>query len=238
MRPSTVGLPLAALVAASLALPGVAARSPRYEPPPLPPPVGKDAPGLPPLPETSPRNASYTIDARLDPVKHSINARLVLDWRNLSDQALSSFPFHLYWNAFRNNLSTNARGEGRRAPGDRMTDERSFGWIEVKAVRLLGEAGEDLTPTLRYLNEDGNSDDRTVFEVRSSAKVAPGASARFQIDWEARIPHGSVGRAGWVTTTTSSSSGSPSSGCSGRASGTAIRSTPGPSSSAISASTT
>jgi hypothetical protein len=92
-----------------------------------------------------------------------------------------------------------------------LTDERSFGWIEVKSVRLLGDARarkaevgtstgaeEDLTPSLHYLNEDGNTDDRTVMEVRSSAAVAPGASARFQIDWEARIPHGSVGRAGWV----------------------------------------
>ena len=122
----------------------------------------------------------------------------MLDWRNTSDQALASFPFHLYWNAFRNNLSTAARGEGRRAPAERMKDERSFGWTEVKSVRLLGEAEEDLTPTLTYLNEDGNADDRTVMQVRTSEPIAPGASARFRIEWESRIPHGSIGRAGWV----------------------------------------
>jgi len=198
MRPRTTGVLLAALTAAALALPVARASSPRHVPPPLPPPAGRDAPGLPPLPEVSPRNASYTIDARLDPEKRTIRGSLVLDWRNTSDQALASFPFHLYWNAFRNNLSTTARGEGRRAPSDRMKDERSFGWIEVKSVSLLGASEEDLTPTLRYLNEDGNTDDRTVMEVRSSRPIAPGASGRFRIEWESRIPHGSVGRAGWV----------------------------------------
>jgi hypothetical protein len=198
MRPRTAGFLFAALVAFALAFPAAHARDPRHEPPPLPPPAGKDAPGLPPLPEVSPRSASYTIEARLDPEKRTITGSLVLDWRNTSDQALASFPFHLYWNAFRNNLSTHARGEGRRAPADRMKDERSFGWTEVKSVRLLGEPEQDLTPTLRYLNEDGNTDDRTVMEVRTASPIPPGGSGRFRVEWESRIPHGSVGRAGWV----------------------------------------
>jgi hypothetical protein len=198
MRPRTAGFLLVAFAAFVLAREGAHARGPRHVRPPLPPPAGKHAPGLPPLPEVSPRNASYTIEARLDPDKRTLSGSLVLDWKNTSDQPLASFPFHLYWNAFRNNLSTNARGEGRRAPSDLMKDERSFGWTEVKSVRLLGEAEEDLTPTLTYLNEDGNSDDRTVMQVRTSSPIAPGASARFRIEWESRIPHGSVGRAGWV----------------------------------------
>src|SRR5262245_9776725 len=61
---------------------------------------------LPPLPAQSPRNANYTIAARLDPEKHMIEGRLVLEWRNLGDKPVDTFPFHLYWNAFRNNLST------------------------------------------------------------------------------------------------------------------------------------
>ena len=116
MRPRTKGLLLAALATMALALESAQAKGPGHVAPPLPPPAGKDAPGLPPLPEVSPRNASYTIEARLDPEKRTITGSLVLDWKNTSDQALASFPFHLYWNAFRNNLSTTARGEGRRAP--------------------------------------------------------------------------------------------------------------------------
>ncbi|HXK10182.1 MAG TPA: M1 family metallopeptidase [Vicinamibacteria bacterium] len=201
MSPRTVGVALAALAGGVLAFSGAQAAAPRV-PRPLPPPAGKDA-GLPPLPEVSPRNASYTIEARLDPEKRTIAGTLVLEWRNTSDQALSSFPFHLYWNAFRNNLSTTARGEGRRAPENRKREERTFGWIQVRSVRLLGDSGkgaatEDLTPTIRTLNEDGNADDRTVMEVRTEKPIAPGGTGRFRIEWDALIPYGSAGRAGWV----------------------------------------
>jgi hypothetical protein len=135
MRTRAVGAVLAALAGLALAFPGVRAASPRHVSPPLPPVAGKDGPGLPPLPEVSARNASYTIEARLDPEKRTLAGWLVLEWRNTTDRALDTFPFHLYWNAFRNNLSTMARGEGRRAPGDRRTEERTFGWIQVKSVR-------------------------------------------------------------------------------------------------------
>jgi hypothetical protein len=171
---------------------------PPWLPPPLPPVAGRDAPGLPALPAVSPRNASYEIDAHLAPETHSLAGSLVLTWRNTSDQALSRFPFHLYWNAFRNNLSSSARGEGRRVPDSRRREDRTFGWIEVKSIRLLGAPEEDLTPTLRYLHEDGNSHDRTVMEVGTARPVEPGETVRFRIEWDSRIPYGSIGRAGWV----------------------------------------
>jgi hypothetical protein len=155
---------------------------------------------LPPLPERSTRNASYTIDARLDPEAHAIEGSLVLEWRNTSGVSLDSFPFHLYWNAFSNNLSTSARGRGRRAA--RLPDvepERGFGYVQVRSVRLLSGGDVDLLPTLRYIQpDDGNPDDRTVMEVRTPAPVAPDAVARFKIEWTSKIPHGIVGRAGFV----------------------------------------
>jgi hypothetical protein len=201
MRSFTAGLALAGLAGVALSLACTRAAAPGHVPPPLPAVAGRDAPGLPPLPEVSPRNASYAIEARLDPEKRTIAGALVLEWRNTTDQALSTFPFHLYWNAFRNNLSTTARGEGRRAPRDDTREERTFGWIQVKSVRLLGDAEgtiQDLTPTIRYPNEDGNPDDRTVMEVRTGKPIAPGESGRFRVEWESLVPHGSIGRAGWV----------------------------------------
>jgi hypothetical protein len=197
MRQTAAFVLLAALAGGALAC--TPAREARRVPP-LPPPAGPDAPGLPPLPAASPRNASYSIDARLDPEKHTITASLVLDWRNTSDRPLSTFPFHLYWNAFRNNLSTTARGEGRRAPDDRKREDRSYGWTQVRRVQLTSPdaAEQDLTPSLRYPAEDGNVDDRTVMEVTSARPVAPGETVRFRVEWDAVEPHGSVGRAGWV----------------------------------------
>ncbi|HEX9709887.1 MAG TPA: hypothetical protein VGB42_07990, partial [Candidatus Thermoplasmatota archaeon] len=171
----------------------------------LPPVEADDA--LPPLPLRSPRNASYTIDARLDPEAHVIDGTLVLEWRNTSGVPLSSFPFHLYWNAFRDNLSTSARGERRTVPrpGSQSERDRRFGYTHVKTVHLLpaaadpAEPGTDLTPTLRYIQpDDGNADDRTVMEVTAPAPVPADGAARFKIAWTSRIPYGDVGRAGWV----------------------------------------
>jgi hypothetical protein len=165
------------------------------------PPVEAD-PTLPPLPAQSPRNANYTIEARLDPDRHEIQGSLVLEWRSTASVPVSSFPFHLYWNAFRNNLSTSARGDGRRAarPGPEWARERGYGYTHVTAVKLLeGEGETDLTPTLRYIQpDDGNPDDRTVMEISTPRPVAPGATVRFKIDWTSRIPYGDRGRAGWV----------------------------------------
>src|SRR5207245_1873925 len=79
-----------------------------------PPPDRAKAPARPALPSRSPRNASYSIGARLDPERHTLQGSLVLEWRNTTGQPQTTLPFHLYWNAFRNTLSTAARGEGRR----------------------------------------------------------------------------------------------------------------------------
>jgi hypothetical protein len=162
------------------------------------PPLTADYP-LPPLPERSPRNANYTIQARLDPEKHVIEGSLVLEWRSLADRPLDAFPFHLYWNAFRNSLSTTAREAGEEGWGARARDDRDFGYTHVRAVRLLGSPDVDLLPTLRYIQpDDGNAQDRTVMEVRTPGPVAPGETVRFAIDWTSQVPYGTSGRAGWV----------------------------------------
>ena len=187
---------LAAALFAGLALAAAVPRAHTQAPgaPALPPP---DTTGLP---ERSPRNANYTMEARLDPAAHTIDGRLVLEWRNLAGVPVQSFPFHLYWNAFLNNLSTSARGDGRRAARSHHRD-RGFGYTRVKSVRLLDAAGAgtDLMPTLRHLApDDGNPADRTVMEVTAPAPVAPGATVHFAIEWTSRVPYGDVGRAGWV----------------------------------------
>src|SRR5262249_52191441 len=133
--------------------------------------------GLPPLPERSPRNASYAMEARLDAGRHRIDGSLVLEWRNTTGQAQSTFPFHLYWNAFRNNLSTAGQGGGRRAFRVGQGDDRTFGYVDVTSVQRLSP-DEDLKPSMRYVApDDGNRDDRTVMEISTALPVAPGETA-------------------------------------------------------------
>src|SRR3972149_5122883 len=162
MRQSTAGAAALALVALALALRPTRADAPTPLPRPLPPLPAEDA-GLPPLPDRPPRTAA---------------------------RPLAPFPFHLYWTAFRNSLSTSARGQSGREPWNRRRTDRSWGWIEVRSVRLLGPPEEDLTPTLRYLHEDGNVEDRTVMEVRTAKPISPGENARFAIEWDALLPQG------------------------------------------------
>ena len=162
------------------------------------PPLADD-PRLPPLPERSPRNANYTMAARLDVERHTIDGHLDLEWRNTTGLPQSTFPFHLYWNAFRNNLSTSARGQSRRL--ERGADPRRWGYTQVSRIAFRdGSAAEaDLTPTIRYVQpDDRNADDRTVMEVTSPAPVPPDALVHFRVDWHALIPYGEGGRAGWV----------------------------------------
>jgi hypothetical protein len=195
---------LSALVVAVVVLGTAALPSPPTKAAALAPPAAAASPGtvvLEGLPAQSPRTSNYSIDARLDEEKHTLIGKLVLEWTNTSGEPLSHFPFHLYWNAFRNNLSSSARGEGRRSArfGD-PPQARAFGYTEVRSIRILGPSSEDLTPTIRYVDpDDGNADDRTLMEVTSAAVVAPGETVRFAVEWTSIIPHGGgVGRAGWV----------------------------------------
>ncbi len=197
-------LSVAAVVAAVVAVTPDArprpepARTPSERIAPLLPAI-EAADDLPPLPERSLRTASYDIEARLDPVAHAITGRLVLNWKNPSTEAQDRFPFHLYWNAYRNTLSTMARetrGLGGPLLASSEDDGERFGFIHVRSIRA---GDEDLTPALQFIQpDDGNLDDRTLAEVQIGHAVGPGETVQFEIEWEARIPHGSLGRSGYV----------------------------------------
>jgi hypothetical protein len=146
-----------------------------------------------PLPGArSPRNASYSIDVRLDHRSKSLSGRAVLTWRNITNRAVTELPFHLYYNAWRNTRSTWMReNESRhRAPvRDRQADE--WGWIEVSAIRLITSASQlvDLTARRTYIApDDGNPDDRTVMSVPLPTPVQPGETVNVELAWTSKVP--------------------------------------------------
>jgi len=138
----------------------------------------------------SPRNANYSINARLDPSTRTITGDEVLTWRNISSTPTSELRFHLYYNAWRNSDSTwmreRARARGRR--DDRP--ESDWSWIELRAIRLLGAGPPvDLTARGRFVApDDGNTRDRTVFAVGLDEPIAPGQTVNVQIEWTSRVP--------------------------------------------------
>src|SRR5262245_49328803 len=54
----------------------------------------------------SPRNANYTITARLDPRSRTLSGSEVIVWRNISGRSTDELQFHLYSNAWRDTRST------------------------------------------------------------------------------------------------------------------------------------
>ena len=142
----------------------------------------------------SPRNASYTIEVRLDPDSKMLEGRQVLTWRNLQDVATDELWFHLYWNGWRNNLSTWMREDEYRNRSDLGGGVRQedWGWTEVDNIALLdhGErARVDLTQTMRFAApDDANRDDRTVMVVDLPGPVLPGEEVRVELQWRAKVP--------------------------------------------------
>jgi hypothetical protein len=139
----------------------------------------------------SPRNASYSITARLDPDSHTLTGREILTWRNISGRATSELRFHLYYNAWRNSESTWMRE--RQLAGSRdlaARPEADWGWIDVTRVQLLGSGEpEDLTDLMQFIApDDGNEADRTVLRIPLAEAVEPDAVINVELEWTSHIP--------------------------------------------------
>src|SRR5882762_1551646 len=141
---------------------------------PVPPPIATLADK--PLSE---RVVAYQIDARFDPAKHTVDATEVLTYHNLTGQPQDTFPFHLYLNAF--NPTSTFMKEGHR---DRSTflhwKDKYKSSAEVKSLAVEGIG--DLTSQIKFISpDDGNPDDRTVFQVKLPRAIAPNESVQFKI---------------------------------------------------------
>jgi hypothetical protein len=167
-------------------------------------------------PPRSPRNANYSIEARLDPASRTITASEIVSWRNVTNRPTDELQFHLYWNAWKNTRSTFMRERALRGrpPTRRPAD---FSTLDVTSIRLLqpgeqdshrpgtpgaiadrtagsqtetaGAGAIDLTDHKRFITpDDGNADDETVLAVRLPTAVGPGETATVEVKWTARVP--------------------------------------------------
>jgi hypothetical protein len=137
------------------------------------------------------RIANYTIDVRLDPASHSLDAREILNWHNTSNQSTDQLYFHLYPNAFRSSNTTFMRESRRHISGG----ER--GWIDITRIADL-RTNHDLTGNIRYVQpDDGNSHDSTVMTVQLVKPVAPRDSVSISIDFHERLPE-AISGSGWA----------------------------------------
>ncbi len=130
-------------------------------------------------PAKSPRIASYHIDVRLDPGRHTLTGTQTLAWTNPGATAVDTLPFHLYLNAFKNDSTlfmTTSRGVMRRA----RAADGGWGWIQLESVKI-GDA--ELASTLRYPGPD-----ETVVELPLPTPVPPGGHVEVAFAFTAQLP--------------------------------------------------
>src|SRR5439155_785255 len=109
-------------------------------------------------------------------------------YRNLTGKPQATFPFHLYLNAFQPK-STWMREERRDRNGgwSQYLDAEYLGSNKVLAIAVEGMG--DVTNRMRFIApDDGNPDDRTVFQVNLPRAVPAGGETTFKIRFEAKMP--------------------------------------------------
>ncbi len=149
----------------------------------------------------SQRVVAYQIDAKYDPPKHTVVATETLTYHNLTGQPLDHFPFHLYLNAFQPKSTwmheAHRDGNFRTSSLDKWKPE-DYGANEVTSFEVVGVG--DLTKQLKFVSpDDGNPDDKTVFDVKLPRAIAPGESVQFKISFKATFPE-VIARTGYKRT--------------------------------------
>jgi hypothetical protein len=138
----------------------------------------------------STRIVAYQIEARLDPVRKTVDATETLTYHNLTGRPLDTFPFHLYLNAFQPTsiFMREVRLYGTRGTGPESGwDPKHYGASEVKSFEVVGQG--DFTKRLEFIQpDDQDPDDHTVFQVKLAKPVAPGADVVFKITFHDQLP--------------------------------------------------
>ena len=150
----------------------------------------------------SQRAVNYQIDAKYDPDKHTIEATETLTYHNLTGQRLDHFPFHLYLNGFQPDSTwvheAHRDGYFRTSTFDEGWDPKHNGSNEITSLEVQGMG--ELTKQMKFVSpDDGNSKDRTVFDIALPRAVEAGQDVVFKIKFKATFPE-VIARTGYKRT--------------------------------------
>ncbi len=138
-------------------------------------------------PALSPRNASYQLQATLDPDDHTIIGSGRVIWRNITSAPAHELRFHLYWNAWRDANSSWMR-EQRLGRNPALAARPPDQWSSIELDSVVAR-GTNLLPGASFVSpDDGNSEDRTVLSVPLDSPVLPGETLDIDVAWTARVP--------------------------------------------------
>lgn len=135
----------------------------------------------------SDRVVRYDIQATLDPVKHTIDGKQKLTWRNRSAEPVCAVYLHLYLNAFESagsTFMTEQRNLSFSFRSDVPIEDGDWGYSKLNRVQQNGQAVR-----WSFVQPDGGpSTDRTVVKLELPQPVAPGASTTLDIDFFNQLP--------------------------------------------------
>ncbi len=126
---------------------------------------------------------NYKIKAKLLSEEKLLKGEETIIWKNSTSKPTSEIYFHLYLNAFRNELSTFMRGAGI---GRFKRKDMEWGYCEIKELKINGA---DLKEKLQYVQpDDGNIYDRTLAKISLEYPVNPEESLTISIIFESKLP--------------------------------------------------
>ncbi len=135
------------------------------------------------------RPVRFDLKVELLPETATLQGKGTIVWTNRTADYIPDIQFHLYWNAFKNELSTMAREARREKMISRYRVKKDeWGWI--KLISLSTDSGLDLLPSASFISPDEphNPDDQTVLRVELPEPLAPGQAITLNLEFQARVP--------------------------------------------------
>ncbi|MDI6850063.1 MAG: M1 family metallopeptidase [Candidatus Saccharicenans sp.] len=135
------------------------------------------------------RHLVYDLKVELLTETAMLNGQETIVWTNITRDYVPDIWFHLYWNAFKNELSTMAQEARREKMFSRYrAGKDDWGWIKITS--LTTASGKDLMPAASFISPDEphNPHDQTVLRVELPEPLAPGQTITLNIDFQAKVP--------------------------------------------------
>lgn len=135
-------------------------------------------------------NVRYEIWVELDNQSKMLYGKEAISWSNKTKDLIQEMWFHLYYNAFKNELSSVIEESKEEGFGPFRIDvkKEEWGWVDVTSVSLVD--GRDLSPTMEFITQDEplHPGDQTVMRVRFPEPVKPGEEVHLQLEFKSKIP--------------------------------------------------